>query len=75
MEEDDDDEDDMDNVDVLICRHVTEQETEAVVDPVTLDLVGGQSKLLVAFLNQTNLTIKALIEMGIFVKFIEAKIK
>ena len=71
----DDDADDMDKVDVLIYRHISEKDTEAVVDPETLDLVGGQSDQLVKFLNQTNLTMKALVEMGIFTKFIEAKIK
>ena len=61
--------------DVNVYRHKLLRDVEAVVDPATLDLVGGQSSQLINLLNQTDMTIKALIETGVFRDFVEAKIK
>ena len=61
--------------DVNVYRHKLLRDVEAVVDPETLDLVGGQSSQLINFLNQTDMSIKVLIETGVFRDFVEAKIK
>ena len=58
--------------DVNVYRHKLLRDVE---DPETLDLVGGQSSQLINLLNQTDMTIKALIETGVFRDFVEAKIK
>ena len=78
FQDDDDDnneyQESREKVDVLICRHVGDDEIEAVVDPETLDLVGPQTEELTLFLQNVNMSIKSLIEMSIFSSFIEAKI-
>ena len=59
-------------MDVFIYRHVGDDSIEAVVDPETLDLVGPQSDELLQFLVIANVSIKSLIEMGVFTN--EAKV-
>ena len=55
-------------MEVFIFRHVGDDSIEAVVDPETLDLVGPQTEELLQFLVNTNVSIKALIDMSIFTK-------
>ena len=55
-------------MEVFIYRHVGDDSIEAVVDPETLDLVGPQTDELLQFLLNTNVSIKALIDMSIFTK-------
>ena len=57
-----------------VYKHIYEN-IQAVVHPETLELLGKQSNKLLVYLKTNNETIKSLIKMGIFSKFVEPKDK